>query len=111
MDPGAPSWEVLVQLERHAPRYRLIYKYLENYNINFWYALFFRTHRFAPMQGITINQSVKIVKTVVHPGVSLILLFTRDYENLILTLDLSGAEVGDLNHSKNLPPRVVECGH
>ena len=34
------------------------------------YVLFFRTHRFAPMQGITINQLVKIVKTVVHPGVS-----------------------------------------
>ena len=33
----------------------------------------------------------------------------RNFDKLMLTMDIAGAEVGDINHSKEFPPKVVEA--
>ena len=35
----------------------------------------------------------------------------REFEPLILAVHNTGSELGDINHSRGLPPRVVEAGY
>ena len=50
----------------------------------------------------TSNVLIKIYKIV---------LIFRDFENLVLAAKTVGGEVGDQNHSRGFPPRVVDCGY